>query len=89
MAYMRQDEFEEAARRFKRIGDRSTSTASLATVIAHLFEGRALAKLGRTDDARLAYDAFLARWKNADPNLPLLVTARQEYARLGGARPSS
>jgi len=89
LAYLRQGEFEEAARRFKKISDRSASSASLGTVIAHLYEGRALAKLGRTDDARRAYDAFFARWKNADPKLPLLVTAREEYARLGEARPAT
>jgi hypothetical protein len=30
----------------------------------------------------MAYQDFLALWKDADPNIPLLQQARAEYARL-------
>ena len=32
--------------------------------------------------ARIAYQDFLAGWKDADPDLPVLVAAKQEYAGL-------
>ena len=32
--------------------------------------------------ARVAYQDFLAVWKDADPNLPLLREVKAEYARL-------
>jgi len=39
---------------------------------------RALAAAGRTAEARAAYAQFIAFWKNADPDVPLLVAARAE-----------
>ena len=46
---------------------------------------RAYAETGRTDDARKAYQAFFDFWKNADPDIPLLVEARAEFAKLTGS----
>ena len=39
-----------------------------------------LAQLGlaRATQSRKAYDDFLALWKDADEELPLLITARKE-----------
>ena len=34
------------------------------------------------DKARLAYQDFLALWKDADPDIPILKAARAEYAKL-------
>jgi len=45
--------------------------------------GRAYAELGRTDEARKTYQAFFELWKDADPDVPLLVKAREEFAKLG------
>jgi hypothetical protein len=33
-------------------------------------------------DARAAYQDFLALWKGADPDIPILKQAKAEYARL-------
>jgi tetratricopeptide (TPR) repeat protein len=44
--------------------------------------GRAYAGAGRTDEARKAYQAFFDFWKDADPDVPLLVNAREEFSRL-------
>jgi tetratricopeptide (TPR) repeat protein len=44
--------------------------------------GRAYAGAGRTDEARKAYQAFFDFWKDADPDVPLLVNARAEFSRL-------
>jgi hypothetical protein len=43
---------------------------------------RAAALTGETARSRQAYEAFLAQWKEADPDLPLLVEAKKEYQRL-------
>ena len=43
---------------------------------------RSLAELGRTADAAAALDRFLAIWKRADADLPLLAEARQLRGRL-------
>jgi hypothetical protein len=32
--------------------------------------------------ARAAYDNFFALWKDADPDIPVLMTAKAEYAKL-------
>jgi len=34
------------------------------------------------DKARTAYQNFLALWKDADPNIPILIQAKTEYAKL-------
>ena len=40
------------------------------------------AQLGQKDEARRSYQKFFEIWKDADPNLPLLVQAREEFAKL-------
>jgi hypothetical protein len=37
---------------------------------------------GDTAKARKAYQDFLAVWKDADPDIPILIEARKEYAAL-------
>jgi hypothetical protein len=32
--------------------------------------------------ARAAYQYFLALWKDADPDIPILIAAKSEYAKL-------
>jgi tetratricopeptide (TPR) repeat protein len=72
-----------AAEQFKRIADRVRPSLSVLSVEAPLYYGRALAKLGKVDESRKAYEKFLESWKNADAGLPLLVAAKKEYAALG------
>jgi hypothetical protein len=43
---------------------------------------RAWALAGDTARTRKAYQDFLALWKDADPDIPILQEARQEYAKL-------
>jgi tetratricopeptide (TPR) repeat protein len=73
---------EAAAARFKEIMDRKTPSLNALQPIAPLYYGRALAKLGRLEESRKAYDEFFEGWKKADATLPILVEARNEYARL-------
>jgi hypothetical protein len=35
-----------------------------------------------TAKARTAYEDFLALWKDADPDIPILKEAKAEYAKL-------
>jgi serine/threonine protein kinase/tetratricopeptide (TPR) repeat protein len=43
---------------------------------------RAYAMGGDKASARKAYEAFFVTWKNADPDLPMLVAAKKEFAAL-------
>jgi hypothetical protein len=44
--------------------------------------GRAYVGSGDKAKAKSAYQSFLALWKDADPDLPVLQKARAEYAKL-------
>jgi len=50
--------------------------------LAHLGLARAYALSGDTAKAKTSYQNFLALWKNADPDTPLLKQAKTEYAKL-------
>ncbi|MGA2458571.1 MAG: hypothetical protein ABSF85_13460, partial [Terriglobales bacterium] len=50
--------------------------------LAHLGLGRAYALSGDAAKARSAYQDFLALWKDADPDIPILKQAKAEYAKL-------
>ena len=49
---------------------------------AQLGLARAYAMGGDKANAKKAYEAFFATWKNADADLPMLVAAKKEYAAL-------
>jgi tetratricopeptide (TPR) repeat protein/predicted Ser/Thr protein kinase len=73
----------EAAVQFQRLVDHpppAPSATVYAMALVHLARARVAA--GDTARAREAYDHFLAHWKNADANLPLLAAARRERASL-------
>jgi eukaryotic-like serine/threonine-protein kinase len=50
--------------------------------LAHLGLARAYALSGDTAKAKSAYQDFLALWKDADPDIPILKQAKAEYAKL-------
>jgi eukaryotic-like serine/threonine-protein kinase len=50
--------------------------------LAHLHLGRAYALQGDTAKAKAGYQDFLTLWKDADPDIPVLIAAKAEYARL-------
>ena len=50
--------------------------------LAHLGLARAYAMAGDTVKAKSAYRDFLALWKDADPDIPILKQAKAEYAKL-------
>ncbi len=69
----------EAAAEFQHILDhRGTGPVSPIYFLARLGLARALAPAGEQDRSRLAYQEFLTLWKDADPNIPVLLDARRE-----------
>jgi serine/threonine protein kinase/Flp pilus assembly protein TadD len=50
--------------------------------LAHLGLGRAYSLSGEGAKSRTAYQDFLAVWKDADPDIPVLKEAKAEYAKL-------
>jgi tetratricopeptide (TPR) repeat protein len=55
---------------------------SILYPLAHLGLARALAQEGNKAGSKSEYGNFLALWKDAEPDLPALKQARQEYAQL-------
>jgi eukaryotic-like serine/threonine-protein kinase len=50
--------------------------------LAQLYLARAFAQQNDAAKARAAYQDFLALWKDADPDIPILKEAKAEYAKL-------
>ncbi len=50
--------------------------------LAHLGLARAFGLAGEASKSCKAYQDFLALWKDADPDLPILQQAKAEYAKL-------
>jgi eukaryotic-like serine/threonine-protein kinase len=72
-----------AVAEFQKLLDHRGIMANFVTgALAHLQIGRAYAMAGDTVRAKAAYQDFFALWKNADPDVPILIAAKAEYARL-------
>ena len=56
--------------------------ASLMYPLAYLGLARAALLDGDVTKARSAYQDFFALWKDGDPDIPILIEAKQEYERL-------
>jgi len=50
--------------------------------LAYLGMARAYSRQGKSAQSRAAYERFFDLWKDADANLPVLLEARREYAKL-------
>ena len=82
-AYLAAHQGSEAAAEFQKILDhRGIVLNGPIGALAHLQIGRAFAMQGDTAKARAAYQGFLTLWKDADPDIPILVAAKSEYAKL-------
>ena len=83
LAYLSMKQGKEAAAEFRKIIDRKViQPPSPLHPLSQLELARSLALAGDTAGARTAYQDFLAQWKDADPDLPLLTQAKAEYAKL-------
>ncbi len=82
-AYLQAGQGTEAAAEYQKIPDhRGVAPLSPQYPLAHLGLARARALAGDEAGARRAYQDFLALWKDADPDIPILQEAQAEYAKL-------
>jgi serine/threonine protein kinase/tetratricopeptide (TPR) repeat protein len=82
-AYLQMGKGAEAAAEFQKIVDHSYLIGNFPfAALAHLGLGRAYALQGDAGKARTAYQDFLALWKDADADVPVLQQARAEYAKI-------
>jgi eukaryotic-like serine/threonine-protein kinase len=83
LAYEQAGRYPEAQQDFEKVLDfKSHQHPDIVFPAAQLESGRLFKKQGNTPSARIAYQNFLAAWKDADPDVPLLHEAQAEYARL-------
>jgi eukaryotic-like serine/threonine-protein kinase len=83
LAYLQMKEGEKAAAEFQKILDhRGCNSMSELIPLGQLNLARARALQGDSAKARTAYQDFFAAWKDADPNIPVLIAAKSEYAKL-------
>jgi eukaryotic-like serine/threonine-protein kinase len=83
LAYLAAHQGQAAAAEFQKIIDHpGITTIDPMGALAYLQQGRAYAMSGDTAKAKDKYQEFLSRWKNADPDLPLLKQAKAEFAKL-------
>jgi Flp pilus assembly protein TadD len=81
--YLAAHQGSKAASEFQKILDhRGVIINEPIGALAHLQIGRAYAMQGDTAKAKAAYQDFLTLWKDADPDIPVLIAAKAEYAKL-------
>ena len=83
LAYLHLHNDSAAAAEFqKMIGHPGLVEYFVTGALAHLQLARAEARTGNAEAARTEYQNFLALWKEADPDSPILKQAKAEYAKL-------
>jgi eukaryotic-like serine/threonine-protein kinase len=82
-AYLLARQGKEAAAEFQKIIDHRGIVLNFPLgALAHVGLARAYAMQGDTAKAKAAYQDFLTLWKDADPDIPILIAAKAEYAKL-------
>jgi eukaryotic-like serine/threonine-protein kinase len=82
-AYLAARQGNQAAAEFRKIIDHRGIVVNFPLgALVHLQLGRALALAGNDNQAKAAYQDFLTLWKDADPDIPILIEAKAEYAKL-------
>jgi len=82
-AYLQARQGQAAATEFQKFLDHRGIVVSFPLgPLAHLGLARAYALFGDTTKSRTAYQDFLNLWKEADPDIPILKEAKEEYAKL-------
>jgi tetratricopeptide (TPR) repeat protein len=88
-ALLRMGRAAEAVAEFQKLRDhRGTWPNSTLHAVALLGQARAYALAGDTSRSRKAYQDFFALWKDADPDIPILLEAQAEYAKLEASETS-
>jgi eukaryotic-like serine/threonine-protein kinase len=82
-ALLQAGDFAAAISEFTRILDHpGLDPTAIEHPLALVWLGRTHARAGDVAEARKAYEQFLALWKDADPDVPILLEAKAEYAKL-------
>ena len=82
-AYLAAHQGGQAATEFQKIIDHSGVVLNEPIgALAHLGLARAYVLQGDSAKARAYYNDFLTLWKDADPDIPILISAKSESARL-------
>jgi eukaryotic-like serine/threonine-protein kinase len=82
-AYLGAKRGPQAAAEFQKLVDsRGVVGNCWSGALAYLGRGRAQALSGSTNAARASYQEFFSLWKSADPDVPILKSARAEFAKL-------
>ena len=83
LAYLQAKQSAQAEAQFQKVLDHpGLAGGSIVTPLSHLGLARAAVLAGDTAKARTAYQDFFAAWKDADPDVPILLQAKSEYAKL-------
>jgi serine/threonine protein kinase/tetratricopeptide (TPR) repeat protein len=83
LTYLQLKQSSPAAAEFQKIIDHPGIVGnSVIAPLSHLGLARSYALAGETAKSRAAYQDFLALWKDADPDVPILQQAKSEYAAL-------
>jgi tetratricopeptide (TPR) repeat protein len=83
LAYEQAGRYAEAQQDFQKVLEIKPHSGPDIVFVANQLEmARVFQKQDDKPKARIAYQNFLADWKDADPDLPLLHEAKAEYARL-------
>ena len=82
-AYLMAHDGVAAGGEFQRmISHRCAVGSRVQGALSHLGLGRAYVMTGEEEKARAAYQDFFALWKDADPDIPILIEAQAEYGKL-------
>ena len=82
-AYLAARQGAQAAAEFQKVLDhRGIVNSDPIGALARLQRGRAFAMSGDKTNAKASYEDFLRLWKDADRDVPILVQAKSEYAKL-------
>ena len=88
LAYLALKDAAAAAAEFQNVLDhRGAAVGSIFYPLSRLQQARAFALAGDVVRSRASYEAFLAGWKDADPDVPVLLEARRELNELTRAHP--
>jgi predicted Zn-dependent protease len=82
LAYLRARQGTEAAAEFQKILDHKGANWGPFYPLSYVGLARASTLAGDNSRARKPYQDFLALWKDADPDIPILKQAKAEYAKL-------
>ena len=83
MIYLKLGQGAQAAAEARKILDhRGEGPLSLLWPLAHLTLARASALQGDTAQSRKSYQDFFTLWKDAEPDIPILIEAKREFEKL-------